>query len=143
VVSTHALTFSGPVLTKRYRFWDRGEHRREWSMLRHIHRHAPDLVPEPVTADLEGHSPTVTMTVLPGVPLDGTPSATQLDSLAAAIQGLWAVPHDGLPAWRTKLAFARRLTDGPRPTGHLTAAAYDAAVAWWDGPDPALLRNPP
>jgi hypothetical protein len=146
VVSTHALALSGPVLTKRYRSWDRGEHRREWLMLQHIHRHAPELVPEPVTADLEARSPIITMTVLPGLPLDGKLSASQLDSLATAVKQLWAVPHDGLPAicaWRSRLSFARQLTDGPRPTGRLTAAAYDAAVAWWDGPDPALLQTQP
>jgi aminoglycoside phosphotransferase (APT) family kinase protein len=27
--------------------------------------------------------------------------------------------------------------------GRLPAAAYDAAVAWWDGPDPAVLQTPP
>jgi aminoglycoside phosphotransferase (APT) family kinase protein len=146
VVSTHALTFSGPVLTKRYRSWDRGEHRREWLMLQHIHRHAPELVPQPVSADLQASAPSITMTVLPGVPLKGTVSARQLDALVVAIKQLWAVPREGLPAacsWRSSLPFARRLTDGPRPAEPVTAAAYDAAVAWWDGPDPALLQTPP
>lgn len=115
-------------------------------MLQHIHRHAPDLVPAPVTAELDASSPNVTMTVLPGTPLDGKPGALHLDALAAAIKQLWAVPHDGVPItcpWRTTLPFARRLTEGPRPTGRWTADAYDAAVAWWHGPDPVLLQTPP
>jgi hypothetical protein len=134
------------MLTKRFRSWDRGEHRREWLMLQHIHRYAPDLVPEPVTADLEARFPTITMSVLPGVALDGELSARQLDALSTAIRQLWAVPHDGLPAscaWRSTLPFARKLIDGPRPTGWLTAQAYDAALAWWGGPEPALLQTPP
>jgi aminoglycoside phosphotransferase (APT) family kinase protein len=134
------------MLTKRFRSWDRGEHRREWLMLQHIHRHAPKLVPQPVTAELQAGCPTVTMSVLPGVPLDRNLSTGQLDALAAAIKQLWAVPHDNLPAiccWRSRLPFARQLTDGPRPAGGSAAAAYDAAVAWWNGLDPALLHTPP
>ena len=144
VAHTHKLTNSGSTLTKRYVSWDRGEHRREWTMLRHIHRHAPDLVPRPVSADLATVPPTVTMSIVPGEPLDGMLTATQVDGLAVAITHLWAVPHDGLPAtcrWSDDLDFARRLTTGPRPSDGVTAAAYDAARAWWNGPDPGLLRS--
>jgi hypothetical protein len=45
--------------------------------------------------------------------------------------------------WRDDLPFARQLTNGPRPTEPTAATAYDAALAWWNGPDPALLRTPP
>ncbi|MFC7484594.1 phosphotransferase family protein [Luedemannella flava] len=56
------------------------------------------------------------------------------------------MPHDDAPPlgpWRDDLAFGARLTAAPRPATGVTAAAYDAARAWWDGPDPALLRCPP
>src|SRR4051812_50229094 len=86
------------VLTKRYRSWSRGEHRREWSVLQHVHRYAPDLVAGPLTADLDADPPIVTMTVVPGQPLHGVPTATQLDALAAAIGELWRGAHDGAPA---------------------------------------------
>jgi hypothetical protein len=143
---THDLTFSGTVLTKRYRSWSRGEHHREWLVLQHVHRYARDLVPRPLAADLDADPPSLTMTVVPGQPLHGALDTGRLDALVAAIRRLWAVPHKGLPtvgSWRDGLDFARRLTAGPRPAGGLAAAAYDAAVAWWDGPDPAILVAPP
>ncbi len=144
MVHTHEVTVDGAVLTKRYTSWRRGEHRREWTVLRHVHRYAPDLVPRPVAADLDARPPTVTMSVVPGTPLCGALTAEQTDALATAITALWAVPHEGVPApWADDLGFARRLTDGPRPGGGVAAAAYDAALTWWDGPDPAVLRCPP
>ena len=115
-------------------------------MLQHVHRHAPDLVPKPVAADLDTVPPTVTMTVVPGVPLRGALTATQLDALASAIGALWAVPFDSVAEvgpWEDILPLVRRLTEGPRPAGDVTAAAFDAALAWWEGPDPALLRIAP
>jgi len=146
VVHTHELTIAGMALTKRYRSWSRGEHRREWSALQHVHRHAPDLVARPLATDLDADPPTVTITVVPGEPLHGVSTATQLDALAAAIGELWRVHSDGVTAVDPRtddLDFARRLTAGPRPAGGLSAAAYDAALAWWDGPDPAMLQIPP
>lgn len=38
---------------------------------------------------------------------------------------------------------ARRFTDSARPADPLVAAAYDAACAWWHGPDPGLLATAP
>jgi hypothetical protein len=85
VVHTHEVTVDGAVLTKRYTSWRRGEHRREWTVLRHVHRYAPDLVPRPVAADLDARPPTVTMSVVPGTPLCGALTAEQTDALATAI----------------------------------------------------------
>lgn len=146
MVHTHELTFAGSVLRKSYTSWDRGEHHREWTILRHLNHHAPGLAPRPLAAELETLPPTVTMTVVPGEPLNGTLTAAQVDGLATAITTLWSVPHGTLPAacqWTDDLRFARELTASPRPERGITAAAYDAAVAWWDGPDPALLRTDP
>jgi hypothetical protein len=91
---THDLTFAGPVLTKRYTSWDRGEHRREWTVLQLVHDHAPDLAPVPLRADLDADPPTVTMSRLPGVPLGATPAPAQLEALATAI----TQPASPLPA---------------------------------------------
>jgi aminoglycoside phosphotransferase (APT) family kinase protein len=71
---------------------------------------------------------------------------SQTAGLVAAITALWAVPFEGIagvPPWTDALDFARRLTAGPRPASGVTATAYDAAVEWWHGPDPELLRRPP
>ncbi|HEX6682348.1 MAG TPA: aminoglycoside phosphotransferase family protein [Candidatus Limnocylindrales bacterium] len=130
------------LFIKVFQAWDRGEHIREWDMLQHLHRHLPDLVPRPVSASLDAVPPTVTMTVLPGTPLSGPLSPAQADALVAAITRLWTVPCD--EPWNDgDLAFARRLTDGQRPSAGVTAEAYDAALAWWDGPDPVLLSTEP
>jgi hypothetical protein len=141
VAHTHDLTFAGDVLTKRYTSWSRGEHQREWTVLGLTHHHLPDLVPEPLSADLNANPPTIIMSRLPGVPLPGDPALAQLEALAKAIQALWTVPLVG--EWQDDLPFARRLTAGARPAGGIAAEAYDAAQAWWDGPDPELLRIPP
>jgi aminoglycoside phosphotransferase (APT) family kinase protein len=142
---THQLTTAGSTLTKRFTSWSRGEHRREWAVLSHVNAYQPDLVPVPVAADLDADPPWVTMTVVPGSPLGDEITAPQLDALANAIRTLWRVPLDGVETiapWRSPLPFARRLTDAGRPIGGIEAAAYDAAVAWWRGPDPALLDAP-
>jgi len=150
MVHTHELTFAGAVLTKRYVSWSRGEHHREWAVLRVAHRYAPDLVPVPLSARLDAEPPMITMSRLPGEPLGGPLTSRQLAALVAAITRLWSVPLDGderwpgeAEPWADDLAFARRLTDGPRPAAGLTRDAYDAAVAWWNGSDPQLLRARP
>jgi len=143
---THALTVAGSVLTKRYASWERGEHRREWWALNQLQEHAPGLAPRPLGADLEVTPPVVTMSVIPGEPLPDAPSPAQLDGLGTALARLWAVPPDPAPElgpWRDDLAFARRLTGGPRPSGGPTADAWDAAVRWWESGDPQLLATPP
>jgi len=128
------------LFTKVFTAWDRGEHLREWAVLQHIHAHDPDLAPRPISADLDAHPPVVRMTLVPGSPLPARPTPAQAEALVAAITRLWSIPFDG--PWRDDLAFARRLTDSPRPHG-LAGKAYDAALFWWDGPDPLLLRQKP
>ena len=145
---THELTFGDSEFTKRYTSWSRGEHRREWAILRLAHCHAPGLVPAPLHAELDAAPPVITMSRLPGEPLSGRLAARQLDALAIAVTRLWTVPLDAYQPVDADgpvdfSSFARRLTDGPRPAPGLTADAYDAAVEWWRGPDPRLLRCPP
>jgi len=146
MVHTHVLTVAGALVTKRYSSWARGEHRREWEALRRVHRHAPQLAPRPVEQHLDADPPWITMSRVPGEPLPDRPTPVQLTALAHAVGTLWTVPHDDLSAgdgWIDDLACARRLTDGPRPDAGILAQAFEAAVAWWDGPDPALLRTRP
>ncbi|MEV0568341.1 hypothetical protein [Dactylosporangium sp. NPDC050588] len=50
---THHLHVDGGRLIKRYVSWSRGEHRREWAVLHRVHARCPDLVPEPLEADLD------------------------------------------------------------------------------------------
>jgi aminoglycoside phosphotransferase (APT) family kinase protein len=86
------------------------------------------------------------MTIIPGQPLAGELTPAQTSGLTAAITSLWAIPLDNpntAGPWRDDLPFARQLTDGPRPAEPTAATAYDAALAWLHGPDPALLLTPP
>lgn len=142
---THTLTFATSTVTKRYTSWERRQPHREWAALQHIHRHAPGLAPRPIAADLDGIPPTVTMTLVPGQPMTGDLTPEHVRGLAGAIHSLWSVPldHPVIEPWRDDLPFARRLTDGRQPIEPTAAAAYDAALAWWHGPDPELLSVRP
>ena len=141
MAQTHHLTFTDTALTKRYTSWSRGEHDREWTVLCLANAHSPGLVSEPLSADLSADPPTITMSRLPGEPLADNVTPTQLEALAEAVQALWTVPFAA--EWADDLPFAHRLTSGPRPPAGIAAEAYDAAQAWWNGPDPDLLRTPP
>jgi Ser/Thr protein kinase RdoA (MazF antagonist) len=147
VVQTHSLSITGDVLTKRYVSWERGEHRREWTVLRRVHKHHPDLVPRPLSAELDAVPPVITMTTVPGTPLDGSATSHQLDALETALRALWAVPAEDLaprrPASDEDLAFARGLLTGRAAPRHGAAGeAYAAALAWFDGPDADHFRQP-
>jgi Ser/Thr protein kinase RdoA (MazF antagonist) len=146
MVHTHELTFADEQVVKRYTSWERDEHLREWSVLQRVHQHSPDLVARPIAADLKSLPPAITMSVVPGSPLTRPLTESQAEGLLAAITELWKVPYEaieGVPPWTDALDFARRLTASPRPGAGSPAAAYDAALAWWQGPDPDLLRQPP
>lgn len=146
VVHTHLLTFHGSLVTKRYSSWERGEHRREWAVLRSVPALVGDLVPRPVEARLDARPPEITMSRVPGDPLADQVSEAQLTGIVDAVTQLWAVPHQELTdlgRWSDDLDFARRLTAAPRPAGGVTARAYDAALQWWGTPDPELLRRRP
>jgi hypothetical protein len=93
-MATHDLTVSGGVVVKRFRSYDRGEHRREWQGLRLLDRYAPGLAPRPLAADLDAHPPTVTMTHLPGTPLTGRLDSRRLQEVATALDRL----HAAVPA---------------------------------------------
>lgn len=146
MASTHKLIYQGSVVTKRFRSWGRGEHRREWVMLSHLQQHAPGLAADPVAADLGAQPPEVVMTFVAGQPMHGVIEGGRMAALATALQTLWAVPAQGLPdefAWTNDLHYARRLTDGPRPSEGVLGDAYQEAERWWSTADPARLQTPP
>ncbi|WP_158647187.1 aminoglycoside phosphotransferase family protein [Actinoplanes sp. ATCC 53533] len=144
---THELEVDGRLVRKRYTSWSRDEHRREWSVLQRVHRHCPGLGPEPISADLLADPPVVTMTVIDGEPLAGVLSPQETKCLAVAITTLWSVSQAGPPAldaWRDDLGYAQKLVRSPWPDADGdVAAAREAALQWWRGPDPVLLRQPP
>jgi aminoglycoside phosphotransferase len=93
--STHVLSFTATTVTKTYRSWQRGEHQREWSALQLLDEHSPGLAPAPVDADLDGEQPSITMSRLPGTPMDAAPlNGAGIAALAHALRRL----HDAIPA---------------------------------------------
>jgi aminoglycoside phosphotransferase len=137
---THDLAVDGDTLTKRFTSWDRGEHRREWVVLRHLQPHVPGLVPAPLAAELDGVPPSVTMSRLPGRPMGGTLTAEQLDGLESALRELWSAPVSDLPPRRyhpaeASAAARSMFATATRPEG-VAGEAFDAAVAFLRRPDP-------
>ncbi|WP_433616020.1 phosphotransferase [Dactylosporangium sp. CA-139114] len=127
---THHLLVDGDRLIKRYVSWSRGEHLREWSVLRRVQARYPDLVPEPLEADLDAAPPTVTMGLLPGAALTGGLDADQQAALAASLRQLWSVPCADLPVRRDHPAaihavMTQRMAglDLPGPAGEAAHAA--------------------
>lgn len=145
MVSTHEVVCTDQVVTKRYRSWSRGEATREWLMLCQLDRQMPGLAPRPIRTDLGAVPPWIKMSVLPGQALSASMSAGQVQALVEAITTLWSA-HIELPPGIERpddLSFARRLITVPRPVEAVAARAFEAALAWWDGPDPALLQSEP
>jgi aminoglycoside phosphotransferase len=135
---THDLSVAGDVLVKRYVSWDRGEHRREWTILSVLHAAVPELVPQPLRSGLDDSPPWLAMTCVPGEPLDGDLTASQLDALEAALRRIWSVPAGSLPPRRFASAEAfsvirDRFAASTRPLG-VAGKAFDAAVALLAGP---------
>ncbi|MER6007004.1 phosphotransferase [Nonomuraea angiospora] len=131
--TTHDIEIRDDIVIKRYRSWERGEHRREWAALNVLAEHAPGLAPAPVRADLDGSPPTVVMSRLPGTPLRGLPTGPeQVRALATALTHL----HQAIPG-ADPLAPASRPPLNPTPghvlepaTGHvLKPAAWHPAAA--------------
>ena len=133
VAGTHDLILDGDRVVKRYRSWDRGEHVREWEVLRAAAPHLPGVVPRPLSHDLTADPPWIAMSRLAGASMSGTLSAAQLDALEVSLRRLWSVPVDGLPARRLHPEEARAVIGGglaaaARPDG-IVGRAYDVCVA--------------
>jgi hypothetical protein len=139
-VTTHLLEFSD-VVVKRFRSYERGEHRREWLGLRLLDRHAPGLAPRPLAADLTADPPAVTMSRLPGEPLGGRPlTPAELAAVADAMDRLHSAVPEGEAAGlepshghpHRGLASLQALLDArPGDPGEPTVAAAVAAARRW------------
>ena len=89
--STHEVRIDRTrgLVVKRFRSADRGEPVREWAALSLLARFAPGLAPAPVSADLTGDPPALTMSLLPGAQLSAAPvTPAQACALAAALERL-------------------------------------------------------
>jgi aminoglycoside phosphotransferase (APT) family kinase protein len=140
--STHVLDRHGDVVIKRYVSWDQDQPDREWWALTLLAEHAPELAPAPISADLHGAPPAVTMTWLSGTPLEPGTIVTpaQLKALAKAITRLHdAIPADqlaGLPPrkWNPAAILAHvRARSAAKPylgDDQLVAEAFAAASTW-------------
>jgi hypothetical protein len=133
--SSHQLTLEDETVTKTYRFWSLGEHRREWAALELLDRHAPGLAPRPLTADLDAEPPSITMTRLPGRPLGGERlSPGETTALANSMRALHAaIPPDQLRAMAPRHLHADSFMTAVREL--VSKAAYDGGAA---GVVPAL-----
>jgi hypothetical protein len=143
---THQVSIADGVVTKRYESWARGEPQRERAALTRAYRHTHDLVPQPLTADFDSIPPTIMMSVVAGTPLRDALSSVQLDALERALRELWSVPAADLIPRRSPAEDLRpgygRLVGCPRPAGGIAREVYDAALAWWAGPDLDQFREP-
>jgi Phosphotransferase enzyme family len=148
--TTHLVDIGEDEVVKQFRFWDRGEHRREWQALTLLAGYAPDLAPAPLSADLTS----VPLDRLPldgqaldGLPLDGQALDGQavtpghMDAVAAAIgrlhaavprdvvAGLWPQPWlaAGVVDRMQSIVAGRRAPDDDA----LARAAFDAGMCWF------------
>jgi aminoglycoside phosphotransferase (APT) family kinase protein len=95
-VSGHHVEVDGDVVTKRFNFTDVDQPDREWQALHVLAEHAPGLAPEPIR--YVPSPPAITMTRLPGVELSGALSTDQLDAMIRAVEAMFRVPAEALPA---------------------------------------------
>ena len=139
VSTTHDIEFNGDRVVKTFRTWDRGEHLREWRGLNLLHRFAPGLGPEPISAQLDAQPPLIVMSRVPGEPL-GTRRATpdQIDALVVALERMHRcvpasalatadpqdTPADVVELLQKMLALRARPTDAAAP---IVRTAFDAA----------------
>jgi hypothetical protein len=140
--STHSVEMTDDQVVKRFRSWDRGEHRREWHALCLLAEFAPGLAPVPLDADLDADPPVIRMTRVPGEPLaDRAILPQHLDAIAVAMNRLHtSVPPDalaGLPPqpWLAEgatnrmrvLAASARVEPDDEP---IVKDAFSAALRW-------------
>ena len=155
--TTRLVDIGEDEVVKRFRSWDRDEHRREWQALTLLASYAPDLAPAPLSADLTSVPPQVRMSRVPGLPLDRLPLDRQaldgqaldgqavtpghLDAVAAAISRPHvAVPRDVVAGLRPQpwlevgvVDRMRSIVAGRRAPGDdaLARTAFDAGMCWF------------
>jgi Ser/Thr protein kinase RdoA (MazF antagonist) len=78
------------LVVKRFLSTARDEPVREWTALLLLAKFAPGLAPAPISADLTGGCPVVTMSLLPGSELSAAPvTPARARALAQALDRLW------------------------------------------------------
>ncbi len=131
------------IVAKRFRSWSRGEPVREWTALTLLATFAPGLAPVPISADLSGDCPTLTMSWLPGVELGSAPiTPAQASALVDGLERLWrSVPSEErqfpsavAPNPVSFTGQVRRMVAAGPVLGKdpVVARAYATAVAWLD-----------
>ena len=142
---THTVEVTDEVLTKHYTSWSRDEPGREWAALNLLSQHAPSLAPVPLDRSQPASpGPWVSMSVLPGQPLSGALTPSQLDALGDALTTLWSVDPHGLPLIDTAALVDRTRTALAllRTGAGVIAGAATAAAAWLDSFAGFELRDP-
>ncbi|WP_344222509.1 phosphotransferase [Kribbella sancticallisti] len=128
MTQTHQVTIEGSVVTKTYVSCPRDEHLREWSALQTISTSAPDLAPTPLSLT---PGPTLSMSLLPGVPLRGALTRAELTALETALRRLWSLPTEGLlPLPLAPLVARVRSGIASHNTTGVIAEAHEAAASW-------------
>ncbi|MEU7899460.1 aminoglycoside phosphotransferase family protein [Nonomuraea sp. NPDC049152] len=136
--NTHAVSFEGEVVTKRFTDGKAGGAEREWRALTLLAEHAPGLAPAPI----DFQPGVVVMSRLAGASLRGmTPAPAPLAGLAEALGAMHsAVPPRvlrDLPErpWQTAqlAAQVRAWCSGWRPRGGLADRAVKEGARWLDG----------
>ena len=134
MTQTHAVTVEGSVVRKTYVSWSRDEHLREWSALQAISVAAPDLAPTPLSLS---PGPTLSMSLVPGVPLSGELGPAELVGLETALRRLWSLPVEGLQPLPLSALIERTrtaITSYDEGEG-VVAEAHLAATDWLAGPE--------
>jgi aminoglycoside phosphotransferase len=145
-VTDHEVSWTSEgFVLKRYRPNAGDLPRREWLALQLLHEYAPGLAPEPIAADLDSGSSSITMSALPGEALGGQPLSTpEMRAITVALDRLHTcVPQEVLAdvAWgfdpsRVLQNITGRLAAQPRPSDDaVVARAYDDALRWLAGPE--------
>jgi aminoglycoside phosphotransferase (APT) family kinase protein len=127
---THSVEISGQTLTKRYTSWSRDEPAREWAALELLAQAAPDLTPTPLTSST-APTPSITMTLVPGHPLQEPVTPTRITALGNALETLWSVSSDGLEPIELP-ALVDRTRSGLRALRDTEGVIAQAARSWLD-----------
>ncbi|MEV0792904.1 hypothetical protein [Kribbella sp. NPDC050459] len=131
---THSVEISGATLTKHYTSWSRDEPTREWTALTLLSRTAPGLTPIPLALSIGG-TPWITMTLVPGHPLQSP--LTQTTAVGDALETLWSAPYDGLQQIDLQ-ALVDRTRTGLTALADTTGVIGQAARTWLDNEPPDL-----
>jgi len=137
---THSVEISGATLTKHYTSWSRDEPTREWTALALLSRTTPGLTPIPLALST-GDAPWITMTLVPGHPLQ--PPLTRTTAVGDALETLWSAPYDGLQQIDLQ-ALVDRTRTGLTALGDTAGVIGQAARTWLDNepPDLTVVQDP-